>query len=95
VKREQLQKEVYGLKKPGKQPNKIVNDDGSVTEVPATYTPEEFKKHEEEMKSYNKRLKEMTESLERFDKNLEEAFTNPTDKAFEKLEKISKGAQPE
>jgi galactokinase len=47
------------------------------------------------MKSYNKRLKEMTESLERFDKNLEEAFTNPTDKAFEKLEKISKGAQPE
>ncbi len=85
VKRDQLQKEVYMVKKPGKPANKQLNADGTTTEVPATYTPEEFKKLEEENKQYTKKLKEANEKLEKFDKIVEEAFTAPTNKVFDKL----------
>jgi len=91
VKRDQLQKEVYMVKKPGKPNNKVLHADGSVTETPATYTPEEYKKHEEDTKKYNKALKEAQEKLGKFDALLESAFTEPSDKVFEKLEKQVKG----
>lgn len=91
VKRDQLQKEIYMVKKPGKPNNKVLNADGSVTETPATYTPEEFKKHEEDTKKYQKALKEATDKLDKFDSLLEAAFTEPSDKVFEKLEKQVKG----
>lgn len=85
VKRDQLQKEIYMVKKPGKAPNKVLNEDGTFTETPAVYTPEEAKKHEEEMKAYQKKLKEATEKLEKFDALMEECFTKPTEKGFNKL----------
>lgn len=90
-KRDQLQKEVYMVKKPGKPANKVIAADGSVTEVPATYTPEEYKKLEEDTKKYNKALKEANDKLDKFDALLESALTQPSDKVFDKLEKQVKG----
>jgi hypothetical protein len=91
VKRDSLQKEIYMVKAPGKPANKVVAADGTITEVPATYTPEEFKKLEDDKKKYQKALKEANEKLAKFDAVLEAAFTEPTDKVFEKLEKQVKG----
>jgi predicted transcriptional regulator len=91
VKRDQLQKEIYMVKKPGKPANKVIAADGTVTESPATYTPEEYKKLEEDTKKYNKALKEAQDKLAKFDSLLESAFTEPSDKVFEKLEKQVKG----
>lgn len=91
VKRDQLQKEIYMVKKPGKPNNKVIAADGSVTETPATYTPEEYKKLEEDTKKYNKALKEAQDKLAKFDSLLENAFTEPSDKVFGKLEKQVKG----
>ena len=91
VKRDQVQKEVYMVKKPGKPNNKVVAADGTVTETLATYTPEEYKKLEEDTKKYNKALKEAQDKLAKFDALLETAFTEPSDKVFEKLEKQVKG----
>lgn len=91
VKRDQLQKEIYMVKKPGKPANKVVAADGTVTETPATYTPEEYKKLEEDTKKFNKALKEATDKLAKFDALLESAFTEPSDKVFDKLEKQVKG----
>jgi predicted transcriptional regulator len=91
VKRDQVAKEVYMVKKPGKPNNKVVAADGSVTETPAVYTPEEYKKLEEDTKKYQKALKEANEKLAKFDALLEAAFTEPSDKVFEKLEKQVKG----
>lgn len=85
VKRDQLQKEIYKVKAPGKPPVKLLNADGTFTEQPATYTVEEAKKHGEEVKAYQKTLKEVTEKLEKFDALMEEAFTAPTQKTFDKL----------
>lgn len=85
VKRDQLQKEVYKMKLPSKPAVKILNADGSFTEQPATYTAEEAKKHTEEIKAYQKVLKEANEKLEKFDALMEEAFTAPTQKTFDKL----------
>ena len=90
-KRDSFQKEIYMVKKPGKPANKVVAADGTVTETPATYTPEEYKKLEEDTKKYNKALKEATDKLAKFDALLESAFTQPSDKVFDKLEKQVKG----
>jgi len=90
VKRDQLQKEVYMIKAPGKKLFTIV--DGKNVEVTPVYTQEELKKLEEDMKKYNKALKEATDKLAKFDALLEGAFTQPSDKVFEKLEKQVKGA---
>ncbi len=92
VKRDQLQKEVYMVKKPGKPNNKVFNADGTTTEVPATYTPEEFKKLGEDTKKYDKALKEANDKLAKFDALLESALTQPSEKVFDKLEKQVKGA---
>lgn len=87
VKRDQLQKEIYKLNgaKPGKAPLKQLGADGTVTEIPAVYTPEEFKKYEAELKDYNKKVKEATERVDKFDSVLEECFIVPTNKSFDKL----------
>lgn len=85
VKRDQLQREVYKVKAPGKPPVKVLQADGTFVEQPATYTAEEAKKHGEEVKAYQKALKEANEKVEKFDALMEECFTAPTTKAFDKL----------
>lgn len=85
VKRDQLQKEVYKVKVPGKPAVKLLNADGTFTEQPATYTVEEAKKYGEEVKAYQKALKEANEKLQKFDDMVEQAFTAPTQKVFDKL----------
>lgn len=90
AKRDQLQTEVFAIKPPGKKVF-TVDAEGKPVEIPAIYTQDELKKLEEDRKQYNKKLKEATEKLEKFDKLLEESFTAPTDKLFEKLEKMVGG----
>lgn len=85
VKRDQLAREVYKVKAPGKPPVKVLQADGTFVEQPATYTAEEAKKHSEEVKAYQKALKEANEKVEKFDALLEECFTTPTNKSFDKL----------
>jgi len=83
AKRDVLQKEVYAVHAPAKKQFKLV--DGKMTEVEAVYTQEEVKKFEEDTKQFNKKLKEATEKLQKFDALVEEAFTAPTNKVFDKL----------
>lgn len=94
VKRDQLQKEVYAVRAPGKK-SFTVGADGKPVEIPAVYTQEELKKLEEDTKQYTKKLKEATEKLEKFDKLMEEAFTAPTNKVFDKLSGMIGGKSDE
>ncbi len=91
VKRDQLQKEVYAVKAPGKKTYQVV--DGKEVEVPSVYTQEELGKLKEETKQYNKKLAEATKKLADFDKLMEEAFTAPTTKLFDRLAKECSGPE--